>query len=146
MMRDWGDDIMYRSNRGGGPIAPSLLKSPPTEQRVSHVLFFFSSRRRHTRFDCDWSSDVCSSDLPADILACHARSPRSEIHAQENPAARSEGPRQNGASPRPRKEAAPSEPNTSEWDARWRFFPEARAYPNWNSAARDDPAHQRFQA
>src|SRR5688572_30873312 len=27
--------------------------------------FFFSSRRRHTRFDCDWSSDVCSSDLVA---------------------------------------------------------------------------------
>src|SRR2546430_2413515 len=26
---------------------------------------FFSSRRRHTRFDCDWSSDVCSSDLLA---------------------------------------------------------------------------------
>src|SRR2546430_3883911 len=32
--------------------------------------FFFSSRRRHTRFDCDWSSDVCSSDLlPAEQLA-----------------------------------------------------------------------------
>src|SRR3990167_759200 len=31
---------------------------------------FFSSRRRHTRFDFDWSSDVCSSDLP------HARSDR----------------------------------------------------------------------
>src|SRR2546430_15610070 len=28
-------------------------------------VFFFSSRRRHTRFDCDWSSDVCSSDLGA---------------------------------------------------------------------------------
>src|SRR2546430_9122014 len=27
------------------------------------IVFFFSSRRRHTRFDCDWSSDVCSSDL-----------------------------------------------------------------------------------
>src|SRR6266511_4630881 len=27
--------------------------------------FFFSSRRRHTRFSRDWSSDVCSSDLPA---------------------------------------------------------------------------------
>src|SRR5260370_15962805 len=27
--------------------------------------FFFSSRRRHTRFKCDWSSDVCSSDLHA---------------------------------------------------------------------------------
>src|SRR5579859_1276471 len=30
-------------------------------------VFFFSSRRRHTRFDCDWSSDVCSSDLLAQI-------------------------------------------------------------------------------
>src|SRR2546430_5805082 len=29
------------------------------------IFFFFSSRRRHTRFDCDWSSDVCSSDLLA---------------------------------------------------------------------------------
>src|SRR2546427_188293 len=27
------------------------------------MIVFFSSRRRHTRFDCDWSSDVCSSDL-----------------------------------------------------------------------------------
>src|SRR5438309_7202509 len=27
------------------------------------MLFFFSSRRRHTRWNCDWSSDVCSSDL-----------------------------------------------------------------------------------
>src|SRR5690606_40706679 len=27
--------------------------------------FFFSSRRRHTRFSRDWSSDVCSSDLTA---------------------------------------------------------------------------------
>src|SRR5438132_5260210 len=31
--------------------------------------FFFSSRRRHTRSLCDWSSDVCSSDLfPYDNL------------------------------------------------------------------------------
>src|SRR5699024_11858763 len=28
-------------------------------------LFFFSSRRRHTRSKRDWSSDVCSSDLPS---------------------------------------------------------------------------------
>src|SRR3712207_5183834 len=28
-----------------------------------HVIFFFSSRRRHTRYWRDWSSDVCSSDL-----------------------------------------------------------------------------------
>src|SRR2546427_3754901 len=32
------------------------------ENVTSIVYFFFSSRRRHTRFDCDWSSDVCSSD------------------------------------------------------------------------------------
>src|SRR5260370_4149145 len=30
---------------------------------ICFFLFFFSSRRRHTRFKCDWSSDVCSSDL-----------------------------------------------------------------------------------
>src|SRR6266481_8338038 len=29
----------------------------------SYSIFFFSSRRRHTRWNCDWSSDVCSSDL-----------------------------------------------------------------------------------
>src|SRR5256885_5190449 len=29
----------------------------------SYILFFFSSRRRHTRLQGDWSSDVCSSDL-----------------------------------------------------------------------------------
>src|SRR3989449_9573055 len=33
-----------------------------TDRRVSS-LFFFSSRRRHTRCSRDWSSDVCSSDL-----------------------------------------------------------------------------------
>src|SRR5439155_13282277 len=30
------------------------------------IVFFFSSRRRHTRWPRDWSSDVCSSDLIAD--------------------------------------------------------------------------------
>src|SRR5256885_10064006 len=29
----------------------------------THIIFFFSSRRRHTRLQGDWSSDVCSSDL-----------------------------------------------------------------------------------
>src|SRR6266446_8317422 len=32
---------------------------------VSMLFFFFSSRRRHTRLQGDWSSDVCSSDLAA---------------------------------------------------------------------------------
>src|SRR5437868_11430548 len=31
------------------------------------LFFFFSSRRRHTRSKRDWSSDVCSSDLPTDV-------------------------------------------------------------------------------
>src|SRR5690242_21307643 len=38
--------------------------------------FFFSSRRRHTRLTCDWSSDVCSSDLaqnPLEGRACFGR-------------------------------------------------------------------------
>src|SRR5256886_9105413 len=35
---------------------------------VLFLFFFFSSRRRHTRFDCDWSSDVCSSDLGLEIV------------------------------------------------------------------------------
>src|SRR2546430_6003228 len=39
--------------------------------------FFFSSRRRHTRFDCDWSSDVCSSDLDG---ADHERYRRRVLH------------------------------------------------------------------
>src|SRR5688572_33187296 len=38
------------------------------------MVFFFSSRRRHTRFDCDWSSDVCSSDL-----AGHAHRPAMQL-------------------------------------------------------------------
>src|SRR5256886_7645972 len=50
--------------------------------------FFFSSRRRHTRFDCDWSSDVCSSDLKeilemtqrmAEIIARHTGQPLEQV-------------------------------------------------------------------
>src|SRR2546429_4062989 len=40
------------------------------------LLFFFSSRRRHTRCSRDWSSDVCSSDLVClqlDALEANAR-------------------------------------------------------------------------
>src|SRR5437588_11580817 len=38
-------------------------------------LFFFSSRRRHTRSLCDWSSDVCSSDLAATTSYCISNAP-----------------------------------------------------------------------
>src|SRR5256884_2606762 len=35
-------------------------------RRAQTCIFFFSSRRRHTRCSRDWSSDVCSSDLKTD--------------------------------------------------------------------------------
>src|SRR2546429_3545781 len=50
-----------------------MIIAPPTRSTVPPITamavrraFFFSSRRRHTRCSRDWSSDVCSSDLPAD--------------------------------------------------------------------------------
>src|SRR2546430_11369460 len=49
---------------------------------VVAFFFFFSSRRRHTRFDCDWSSDVCSSDLgvaDVQLLDLHVRARFDEV-------------------------------------------------------------------
>src|SRR3712207_9508060 len=40
------------------------------------VFFFFSSRRRHTRYWRDWSSDVCSSDLGGGARTSADRAPR----------------------------------------------------------------------
>src|SRR5205823_8622516 len=37
--------------------------------------FLFSSRRRHTRYASDWSSDVCSSDLPTFLGTSHRQAP-----------------------------------------------------------------------
>src|SRR2546430_9327383 len=45
-------------------------------ERESGRQLLFSSRRRHTRFDCDWSSDVCSSDLEAMVMMSSAGAPR----------------------------------------------------------------------
>src|SRR5437764_13630476 len=44
-------------------------------------LFFFSSRRRHTRYIGDWSSDVCSSDLGKRRRRAGAEAGRAEAHA-----------------------------------------------------------------
>src|SRR5256886_7718843 len=54
----WNTPICPSNSRFPRVCAKCLLKL----KRL--VSFFFSSRRRHTRFDCDWSSDECSSDLP----------------------------------------------------------------------------------
>src|SRR5262245_63515426 len=61
--------------------------------------FFFSSRRRHTRCLSDWSSDVCSSDLPASSRArdwAAALPPSCESAARES----STRPQGTGESPR----------------------------------------------
>src|SRR5690348_17963782 len=47
--------------------------------------FFFSSRRRHTRWTGDWSSDVCSSDLPGPRCP-QRRRPRRAIRRRRPPA------------------------------------------------------------
>src|SRR5205085_3910754 len=48
---------------GSPHILPYDLTLTQNLSSLLILFFFFSSRRRHTRFDCDWSSDVCSSDL-----------------------------------------------------------------------------------
>src|SRR6266581_9637798 len=54
----------------------------------SYRVFFFSSRRRHTRWTGDWSSDVCSSDLTTSTTAC---SPAT-VRRRDRRAARPMGP------------------------------------------------------
>src|SRR2546430_7667753 len=57
-------DASYRlSGVGVAPVTCGLLFITIRGAGSCWLFFFFSSRRRHTRFDCDWSSDVCSSDL-----------------------------------------------------------------------------------
>src|SRR2546429_3526030 len=67
--------MMNRSVRANKSIKTkvkfSALNSRTLNVRV--VYFFFSSRRRHTRCSRDWSSDVCSSDLPRSTAAMVAR-------------------------------------------------------------------------
>src|SRR5206468_7147477 len=47
--------------------------------------FFFSSRRRHTRSDRDWSSDVCSSDLFSTLETTLTRERRLPVPAGPTP-------------------------------------------------------------
>src|SRR3712207_7552233 len=44
---------------------PACSQSLSSRTFLVYFIFFFSSRRRHTRYWRDWSSDVCSSDLVA---------------------------------------------------------------------------------
>src|SRR6266480_5366789 len=51
-----------------------LLTRVLIKRKLGFIDFFFSSRRRHTRWTGDWSSDVCSSDLLLSP-ACSGRGP-----------------------------------------------------------------------
>src|SRR2546430_4651029 len=66
-----GADFAFGQAMNPNPPWPKFIDKTYTRainfetpaSRLSRVrMHFFSSRRRHTRFDCDWSSDVCSSD------------------------------------------------------------------------------------
>src|SRR5439155_1794449 len=60
--------------------------------RIDYVpcyFFFFSSRRRHTRWPRDWSSDVCSSDLAGELPTHRTCSALSTPCAGSSPAVRS---------------------------------------------------------
>src|SRR6266481_35693 len=56
--------LAYRSKPSRSSICPSFKSCARSRAR-----FFFSSRRRHTMWNCDWSSDVCSSDLGLGLTA-----------------------------------------------------------------------------
>src|SRR3989475_1344260 len=81
---------------------PRIAWSVPQRHRFSDIpirldlptldfvlLVFFSNRRRHTIFDCDWSSDVCSSDLDSttvdEIVELTEKIFKSRIISQEGP-------------------------------------------------------------
>src|SRR5207253_10118873 len=84
------------------------------------TLFFFSSRRRHTRWPRDWSSDVCSSDLSGPALL--AAGPLAS-QAKPNPAAAAKpdsAKRDSVAAPGLVREVRSEERRVGkEWGARW---------------------------
>src|SRR5688572_23280339 len=60
----FGAAVTYALEGYEGPRLPFWeIGRASCRERVQISVVGVSSRRRHTRFDCDWSSDVCSSDL-----------------------------------------------------------------------------------
>src|SRR5207253_5450210 len=77
-------------------------------------LFFFSSRRRHTRWPRDWSSDVCSSDLSRrSARSAPACARRASSSRRSRPSA-STGSTARCATPSATRCASPSRPTRSE--------------------------------
>src|SRR5437762_8907187 len=74
-------ECALRTRASAARSRDGLFSGATVRREAIEILFFFSSRRRHTRYIGDWSSDVCSSDLhlvhrePDDHLAGGARRP-----------------------------------------------------------------------
>src|SRR6266571_3672704 len=77
--------LMARLSKAAADLAEEQARQQQAQSGIEQwqKKFFFSSGRRHTRLTCDWSSDVCSSDLlcanrwrPARRRSCRARHPR----------------------------------------------------------------------
>src|SRR4051794_41267752 len=71
---------MPRAVSRAAVVAVSICsQSRRVAQALRRVFFFFSSRRRHTRWTGDWSSDVCSSDLVVLELRLADNDPNSTV-------------------------------------------------------------------
>src|SRR5947209_4819100 len=86
MLPDMDGFEVIRRLRGGGDRIPVvfLTARDATEDKI----FFFSSRRRHTRYWRDWSSDVCSSDLGPQVLGADLKCSESKALAGPDAARR----------------------------------------------------------
>src|SRR2546430_12838193 len=96
----WNVAVKVNAIPAGTPIAYGRIVEWKGKPEVDifwggESALFFSSRRRHTIFDCDWSSDVCSSDLSQ-------RSPLSSFSARRRCSRRPTPPRGLRSPPRRR--------------------------------------------
>src|SRR5690242_11098139 len=105
-------------------------------RRVDHLsrvtLFFFSSRRRHTRLTCDWSSDVCSSDLHPTLSRARERGKAMRAPPAQ---ARAKPHRAPTRSPSPRAHRSDSATRSEER----RVGKEGRARGARDNCKKDDP-------
>src|SRR5256885_5697974 len=63
----WTSHVIVGKRERNNNVHVESAAGRATARLRTRVLFFFSSRRRHTRLQGDWSSDVCSSDLNAGV-------------------------------------------------------------------------------
>src|SRR5216683_694167 len=110
-----------------------------------YFFFFFSSRRRHTSSDRDWSSDVCSSDLPAVWLRAGARRRRDRASMAACTGSDHLRRLKRGAAGDPGRPAARTSARTLRTTSNYLFFPNGSAVAVHQSASEDAADHIREQ-